>query len=157
MRIISTGELQYLLNKFTQNPNEGDGFHYTRLPQSLGRGDWLALDDDSRRYYEPDPESMTVTSTLPQADGAVSLEGIYTRFVLPNGSYDAWVVNRRHDEAPFVIARETLFEVPGVKAALWLLLGGGLDDKGKEKWLSMRLDEGMTAEAIFADALAQIS
>lgn len=51
---------------------------------------------------------------------------------------------------------KALFSFPDVKAALWLLLGGGLDDEGKETWLSMRLAEGMTTEAIFADALSYI-
>ncbi len=44
-----------------------------------------------------------------------------------------------------------------MKAALWLLLGGGLDETGKEKWLSMRVAEGMTAEAIFSDALSYVA
>lgn len=51
----------------------------------------------------------------------------------------------------------SLLDVHEVRNALWLLLGGGLGEEGKEKWLAMRLAEGMSAEEIFADALSYIN
>lgn len=51
----------------------------------------------------------------------------------------------------------TLFDTSEVREALFLILGGGLDDAGKMIWLSMRLAEGMNAEDIFADALRYIT
>jgi hypothetical protein len=54
-------------------------------------------------------------------------------------------------------AASTLFDVPAVKEALWLLLGGGLDEEGKEKWLTSNLERGLTEEAIFTLALATVN
>lgn len=53
-------------------------------------------------------------------------------------------------------AASTLFDVPAVKEALFLLLGGGLDEAGKEKWLAARIDYNVPPDRIFGDALRQI-
>lgn len=45
---------------------------------------------------------------------------------------------------------------PVQQQALWLLLGGGLDEAGKATWLACRFDEGKSVEEIFADALRQM-
>jgi hypothetical protein len=53
-------------------------------------------------------------------------------------------------------AASTLFDVPAVKEALWLLLGGGLDEAGKEKWLACERIDGYSEAEIFAHALATV-
>jgi hypothetical protein len=59
------------------------------------------------------------------------------------------------DRTPFAAA-STLFDVPAVKEALFLLLGGGLDEAGKEMWLAGLIERGYNEPAIFTLALATV-
>lgn len=64
---------------------------------------------------------------------------------------------RVHDANPpwyCTCGRGVIFDTQ--RQALWLLLGGGLDNAGKWKWLDGRLDAGMTIEAIFVSALREM-
>jgi hypothetical protein len=93
VRIVSTGELQQILREHAEDPAKGVGFWYGRLPSVVSGAVWEALSDSDRSLYEPDLDSMTVD---PKPVGGTTgvLTGRYQRFVLPPGSYDAWMVSR---------------------------------------------------------------
>lgn len=93
MRIVSRGELRELLYGYAEDPETGTGFVYEVLPQTITGHVWLLLDEQDRSYYVADEGSFEI---VPRSMGAMpgTVTGVYTRFVLPSGSYDAFLVNR---------------------------------------------------------------
>jgi hypothetical protein len=92
-RIISTGELKGILREHAENPDEGAGFVYRRIPKSISGHTWGSLSEHDRALYVADPDSVIFDSKLP-GEPLGERVGRYTRFVLPPGSYDAWMVSR---------------------------------------------------------------
>jgi hypothetical protein len=93
-RIISTGALKGILREHAEEPERGEGFIYVRLPHSVTAQVWETLSEGDRAFYEADHLSFVIDPPKMGEVGSVTRTGRYTRFVLPVGSYDAWMVNR---------------------------------------------------------------
>jgi hypothetical protein len=86
-RIVSRGVLREILAQHAANPSR---LTYYELPSSVSAKFWESLSPDDREFYVPDPSALVLDPPVFPTTGTRS--GRYTRFVLPPGSYDAWVV-----------------------------------------------------------------
>lgn len=68
-----------MLRRFADDPDEGVGVIYTRLPPMIARSTYDVLDPDGQRYYVPGEQYNHLTLT----------------YVLPPGSYDAFMVKMK--------------------------------------------------------------